>query len=171
MILDFETWKDELLFTGRIVQDSDPTVDGNEAQRRFLRYIELVEQVDGSEGAEALRALFQSVQMKDDYGAYQTTYRVMGRFPRELFARVLVQELPSLITSQPDWAGDFLVGLANGVSDPEGRTQIENFNDFVAAAPKEVQSPILNYIRAEENSGWLEHRVGILCPVPAEKAV
>jgi hypothetical protein len=163
MKLDHSTWKSELLFTGRIVQDGDKTVDPDEAHRRFLRYIELVEEVDGSEGADALVALFQSVQMKDDYGAYQTTYRIMGRFPDELFAKVFVQELPSLILRQPDWAGDFLVGIANGQGG-KWDYQIKMFNDAVAAAPAEVQRPIIDYIREQELSGWFRHRVGVLCP-------
>ena len=54
---DFAAWKNELLFTGRIVQDEGDSVDPNAAHRRSLRYCELVEQLDGAEGPEALAAL------------------------------------------------------------------------------------------------------------------
>jgi hypothetical protein len=107
MIDNFAAWKEELLFTGRIVQDEDETVSWEERHRRFLRYIELVEQLDGTERRDALAALLQSVQMTNDYGGYQTTYRVMGRFPDQEFTEVFVAELPALIMRQPDWAGDF----------------------------------------------------------------
>ena len=163
MAFEFSTWKEELLFTGRIVQDGDDSVPPEEAHRRFLRYVELVEQLDGSEGSEALTALFQSIQMKDDYGAYQTTYHVMARFPDKQFTNVFVDELPNLIARQPSWAGDFLVGLANGVGG-KWDYQIVMFNDAVAAAPPDIQRSIINYIRSEEKSGWLARRVHVLCP-------
>jgi hypothetical protein len=160
---DFAAWRDELLFTGRIVQDGDHSVDPNEAHRRFLRYCELVEELDGSEGPEAIAALFQSVQMKHDYGAYQTTYRVMGRFPDKEFIEVFVHELPSLIERLPDWAGDFLVGVANGQGG-KWDYQIGMFNDAVASSPPATRAAIVNYVRSQETSGWFEHRVGVLCP-------
>ena len=160
---DFAAWKDELLFTGRIVQDADKSVDPDEAHRRFMRYIELMEQLNGTEGPTALTALIQSVQMRDDYGAYQTTFRVMWRFPEKELIQVLVQELPNLIERLPDWAGDLLVSIANGQG---GRWdyQIAMFNDAVASAPSPVRRAIVEYVRGQEPSGWFEHRVGVLCP-------
>jgi hypothetical protein len=163
LIDDFAAWKNELLFTGRIVQDDDDSVDPEEAHRRFLRYCEMVDQLDGSEGPEAVAALIQSVQMKNDYGAYQTTYRIMGRFPDDVFAQVFVRELPSLIERQPDWAGDFLVGIANGQGG-KWDYQIAMFNGAVKSASPSVRSAIVDYVRSQELSGWFEHRVGVLCP-------
>lgn len=162
-INDFATWKEELLFTGRIVQDGDYSVHPDEAHRRFLRYCELIEQLDGSEGPKAIEVLFQSVQMKDDYGAYQTTYRIMGRFPDRDFIEIFVRELPSLIARLPDWAGDFLVGVANGQGG-KWEYQVGMFNNAVASAPPATRSAIVSYVRGQEISGWLEHRVGVLCP-------
>ena len=160
---DFETWKSELMFTGRIVQDDDETVDCDEAHRRFLRYIELLEQIDGTEGPEAVAALIQSVQMEHDYGAYQTTYRMFARFPDRDFFTTLVQELPALIARQPDLAGDFLVGIANGQGG-KWDYQIALFNNAVAIAPAAVRQPIVDYVRSQEPKGWFSNRVGVLCP-------
>jgi hypothetical protein len=163
-IHDFGAWRDELLFTGRIVQDADKSVDPAEAHRLFMRYIELMEQLNGSEGPTALTALIQSVQMRDDYGAYQTTFLVMWRFPEKELMQVVVQELPDLIARQPDWAGDLLVSIANGQG---GRWdyQITMFNEAVASAPGPVRRAIVDYVRGQESSGWFKHRVGVLCPV------
>lgn len=160
---DIAAWKEELLFTGRIVQDEDHSVDPDEKHRRFLRYIELMELIDGSEGPEALAALIQSVQMRNDYGAYQTTYCIMGRFPDKEFIEGLVHELPSLIARQPEWAGDFLVGIANGQGG-KWDYQIAMFNNAVASASPSVRRAIVNYVRSQEPSGWFSHRVGVLCP-------
>ncbi len=160
---NFAAWKDELLFTGRIVQDADKTVDPGEAHRRFMRYVELMEELNGSEGPTALTALVQSVQMRDDYGAYQTTFRVMWRFPEKELMHVIVQELTGLIARQPDWAGDLLVSIANGQGG-KWDYQIAMFNDAVGAAPALVRRAIVDYVRGQETSGWFKHRVEVLCP-------
>jgi hypothetical protein len=160
---DFAAWKEELLFTGRIVQDDDHSVSREEAHRRFLRYVELVEQADGSEGPKAVCALIRSMQMREDYGAYQSVYHAMARFPEKEFLEVLVQELPNLIERQPDWAGDFLVGIANGQGG-KWDYQIAMFNDAVASSSPSQRQVIVNYVRSQEPSGWFKHRVGVLCP-------
>jgi hypothetical protein len=46
---------EELMFTGRIVQDSDKSVDWPEREDRFNRYIELLESIQGDEGLETAR--------------------------------------------------------------------------------------------------------------------
>ncbi len=163
MAFDFEAWNTELMFTGKIVQDDDASVDQEEKHRRFLRYTELVEQLKGTEGRQALTTLFRSIQVNTDYGAYQTTYRIMGRFPDHEFIEVFVAELPSLINRLPDWAGDFLVGLANG-KDTKWDYQIGMFNEAVAKAPAAIRKPIIQYIRSQEPNGWFSNRVGVLCP-------
>lgn len=119
--------------------------------------------LDGSEGPTALAALVQSIQMRHDFGAYQTTFRVMWRFPEKELMQILVQELPDLIARQPDWAGDLLVSIANGQGG-KWDYQIAMFNDTVASASGPVRRAIVDYVRAQEPSGWFEHRVGVLCP-------
>ena len=55
------------------------------------------------------------MQAKNDYGAYQTTQRALGRFPSAIYLQTVIDELPALIDRQPDWAGELLCGLANSV--------------------------------------------------------
>jgi len=45
-ILDFNVWREELLFTGRIVADCDDSVHPEEKERRCWRYVELVQMAD-----------------------------------------------------------------------------------------------------------------------------
>ena len=87
----------------------------------------------------------------------------MGRFPGDEYIGVIVQELPALIARQPDWAGEFLVSIANGQGG-HWDYHIKFFNEDVAAAPPAARQAIVDYIRSQEESGWLTHRVGVLCP-------
>ena len=102
---DFDLWRKELLQTGGIVQDGDTSVPQEVAEKRFNRYVEMVEAVSGQEGIEAFMTLIESLQAKDDYGAYETTYRALWRFPPGVVAHGLVAALPRLIQRQPDRAG------------------------------------------------------------------
>jgi hypothetical protein len=163
MVANFKDWKEKLLLYGRIVQDGDSTVTPEEAERRFNRYIEILEELDGTEGEEVLAALFQSIQVEHDYGAYQTLWHTMARFPEDQFFTVLVNRLPTLIKQLPDWAGDILVGIANG-QDTKWEYQIQIFNDAVINTSAANRELIIEYIRVQEESGWFRHRVGVLCP-------
>ena len=102
---DFELWREELLQTGDIVQDGDTSVPQEAAEGRFKRYEEMVEAVSGQEGIEAFISLIESLQAKDDYGAYETTYRALWPFPSIVAAQGLVAALPRLIYSQHDQRG------------------------------------------------------------------
>ena len=159
----FEAWKSELIFTGDIVQDADDTVSHTERHARFMRYVELLDAVDGSEGIDAARAVIQSIQARDDYGAYQTTQRALGRFPPSISLQALIDELPSLIDRQRDWAGELLCGLANAVG-TECEPDIEKFIGLLVKTPSSSREVITDFIAKEEKGGWLEHRVGVLGP-------
>ena len=159
----FEEWRSELLFVGNIIQDSDSTVGSDEAERRFNRYIEMLDSLDGTEGPEYAQTIFESIQATDDYGAYQSAGHCAWKFGEEIFCKSLIHELPRLINEQPDWAGDFLVSIANGVG-TEHQSVIDTFNSLLASLPSETQSVISKYISDEEQSesGWLINRVGVL---------
>lgn len=158
---NFEEWRKELLFVGNIVQDSDDSVEGDEAERRFNRYIEMLETVTGSEGNEYALAIFESIQAEQDYGAYQTAGRAAWKYGESTFCSTLLHELPRLIRDLPDWAGDFLVSIANGEG-TEYQSTINVFNHLLGQLPIEHQSVIRKYIVSQETSGWLSHRVGVL---------
>ena len=158
---NFEKWRNELLLVGNIIQDADESITSEESERRFNRYIEMLESLDGTEGKIYAVAVFESVQAIDDYGAYQTANRAAWQFGEQVYCESLLQELPRLIKIIPDWAGDFLVSIANG-EETEHESVIRTFNKLLVSSPKEVREVILQYISAEENDGWFEHRVGVL---------
>lgn len=159
--MDTEKLIEEMLFTGNIVQDSDESVSWPERELRFNRYIELLDSVNGDEGLNIAKAIIKSMQAKQDYGAYQTTQRTLGRFPSEIYIDALISELPCLIKNNSDWAGELLCSLANS-AETRYSGDIELFNKALSSAACSKNEEILNYIRAQEREGWLEHRVGVL---------
>lgn len=161
MIDEFENWKAELLFTGNIVQDGDESVSDGERQQRFMRYMDMLEAIDGREGIEVARAIVQSIQVEDDYGAYQSTEHALGRFPSEIYLQAVVDELPDLIDRQKSWAGELLCGLANS-GGTEWESDIEQFNRLLKLAPTNHRERITRFIASEESAGWLKHRVNVL---------
>ncbi len=154
-------WKEELLLVGNIIQDSDESVPQEEAKRRFNRYIEMLDDVDGSEDPSCARAIFASVQAVDDYGAYQTTERAAWKFGEKCFCEALLQELPRLIKDLPDWAGNFLVSIANAQK-TEHESIILTFNQQLSTLLTKDKEVILNFIYEQEKDGWFEHRLGVL---------
>lgn len=159
--MDKNEFVDELMFTGDIVQDSDESVPWPEREDRFKRYIELLDSVNGDEGLEIARAIIRSMQAEQDYGAYQTTQSTLGKFPSEIYIKALISELPRLIQSNSEWAGELLCGLANSV-ERKYSSDIELFNKALANAEPGARDSILNYIKEQERDGWLEHRAKIL---------
>ena len=157
----FDSWREELLFVGKIIQDSDDSVDPEESERRFNRYTEMLDALEGNEGYEFALAVFESIQSIHDYGAYQTAGRAAWKFGERLFCIALLAQLPRLISDLPDWAGDFLVSIANGEG-TEYQSTIDMFNLLLCELPLENQLVIRDYIREQENSGWLEDRVRVL---------
>jgi hypothetical protein len=157
----FEDWKIELLHLGNIVQDVDASLPANEVERRFNRYVEMLEGLSGAEGFEYALAVMESIQAEQDYGAYQIAERAAFRFGEDTYCRVLIHELPRLIETLPDWAGDFLVSIANGQNTIYQST-IDKFNMLLSEAQPNVRSIIQAYITKEEQGGWFSHRVGVL---------
>ncbi len=161
MPTDFDRWKTELVRVGNIVQDADRSTPPEEAQRRFQRYIAMLDVLTGTEGPPYALAIFQSVQAEHDYGAYQAANRAAWRFGEPAYCAALLQELPRLINTLPDWAGDFLVGIANGAGTPHAPA-ITCFNTLLAATPPAEQALIAAFIAAEEDDGWFAHCPGVL---------
>ena len=157
----FDSWRAELLHVGNIVQDHDPGVSPEEASQRFNRYIEMLDSLKGDEGPEYAAAVFQSIQALHDYGAYQTAERVAWRFGEEMFCSALLAELPRLIESLPDWAGDFLVSIANAQDTPH-ESIISTFNTQLSASSPQIREAVRAFISQEEDDGWFSHRVGVL---------
>lgn len=95
-IPNFDTWRSELLATGRIAQDGDPPEVWDKSESDVKRYLELVEMACGIHEERVLGALLDSMQVEDDYEVYESTVRVMfsfsprsaGCLPRTLVSRV-----------------------------------------------------------------------------------
>jgi hypothetical protein len=157
----FDEWRKELLHVGNIVQDSDNSVSPDESEQRFNRYIEMLDLLGGTEGSEYTLAIFESIQAEHDYGAYQTACRSAWLFGEDNFCMSLIQELPRLIKTRPDWAGDFMVSIANGEG-TEHESVIKTFNRHLKSVSSDKKNVILEYINEQEKNGWFEHRVGVL---------
>ncbi|MGK5074009.1 hypothetical protein [Janthinobacterium sp. ZB1P44] len=168
MPTSFEHWKTELLILGNIVQDDDRTTPPDEAQQRFQRYCAMLDALTGKEGAQYALAIFQSVQAEHDYGAYQIANRAAWRYGETAYCMALLQELPRLIATLPDWAGEFLVGIANGAGTPHA-SAIACFNALLAGAPPAPQALIAAFIAEEEDDGWFEHCPGVLGAIACER--
>ena len=151
----------ELLFTGNIIQDSDESVPWPERETRFNRYIELLDSISGSEGLLVAKAIIQSMQSENDYGAYQTTQSTLGKFPSEEYIEALISELPSMIERKSEWAGELLCGLANSVG-TKYESDIHLFTKKLSESPTKSRNIVLQYINQQEHEGWLEHRIGVL---------
>ena len=157
----FEDWRSELLHVGNIVQDEDDSVAWDERETRFNRYVEMLDALQGTEGFEYALAVFESLQAENDYGAYQIAGRAAWRFGEVSYCKALVQELPRLVETLPDWAGDFLVSIANGEGTPDEST-IFVFNHLLSELDAAARQKIDDFIHREEASGWLQERVGVL---------
>lgn len=106
--MNVDKFKDELIFTGRIIHDSDESVIWLERENRFNRYIKLIESAKGNEGIETAQAIIQSMQSEQDYGAYQIAQSILGRFPGEIFTLALIKELPSFIHVNSECVGELI---------------------------------------------------------------
>jgi hypothetical protein len=163
MINDFDTWREELLFVGRIIQDGDNTVSSDERHRRFMRFVEMVDALTGTEGPAVIEALFDSIQVPDSYGAYCSIDHALSRFPEGDSLFGLVMALPRLIKELPDQAGEHLVSVANGIGGKWAH-HVDLVNAMIAQTDPCIRDVIISFVRSQETSGWLTHRVGVLCP-------
>lgn len=159
--MNIDEFEKEILFTGNIVQDSDTTIGWPERENRFNRYLELLDSINGTEGIYFARAIIKSMQADSDYGAYQTTQRVLGKFPSQIYIEAIILELPDLIKNNSEWAGEILCGLANSVN-TKYEDDIVLFNEKLSNSDSTSCRIILGYIHQQEIDGWLDHRVGVL---------
>jgi len=157
MSVDFQTWRRELLHTGDIVQDGDKPVPQPEREQRFNRYIEMLDAVSGQEGIETFIAIVDSLQARQDYGAYQRTYGTLRKFPASVAARGLIASLPRLIVRQPDCAGVILSELARSIHQ-ERHAVLSTFKRELSAASADTQKVIMDFVIQQESDGWLDGR-------------
>jgi hypothetical protein len=157
MITDFDNWKQELLSTGKIIQDEDDSKEAEESRGRlFDRYVELVKIAAGVHTSEVFQALMDSLQARHHYGAYNATFRALQSFPHPEFSQYLVASLPTLIRQNPgaraeEWVSDI---LCNVEDDAEVAQQ---FNFYLSQAPVEELNLISHFLfQLQENEGLAE---------------
>ncbi len=169
MNTDFHAWRKELLLTGDIVPDRDTSVSSKEAEQRFTRYVEMVYAVRGNEGIETFIALVDSLQSDQDYGAYQSTFSALWRFPARVSAQGLLVALPRLMKRRRDSAGDILGQLANNWMGEDGPNPLTAFRDALALTDAETRKTIMDFVAHQEDEGWLDgRRKGVIRPSRAE---
>ena len=156
----FDKWRAELCAVGRIVQDDDSSVSADDAESRFNRYISMLDAVTGNEHPDYALAILASIQSIHDYGAYQTTIDAALRFGPQRFSTALLTELPRLIEDLPDWAGELLNVVVNTTS----RDLVGPFNDVLLDCDEDRRELVVEFVRENEASGWLEHKRGLLAP-------
>lgn len=122
----------------------------------------MLDSLTGDEGYRYVLAVMESIQVEDDYGAYQAAGHAAWRFGEQAYCRAIIHELPRLIAAAPYWAGDFLVSIANGQGTPAEST-IRTFNGLLAETDPGNRAIIDAYIAEQEvGRGWLIGRIGVM---------
>jgi len=102
----------------------------------------------GQRGIEAFIAVLDSLQAKQDYGAYQRTYGILRRFPPSVAAQGLGAAIARLIERQPDCAGDILSQLADHHT-KRNLAVLSAFKSALAAASADAQKAIMDFVIRE----------------------
>ncbi|MCX4489983.1 hypothetical protein OG890_39535 [Streptomyces anulatus] len=148
---DFDAWRQELLATGDLVQDSDTSVSDDEARRRYDRYVALADMVDGTEGPRTVHALIASLRAEEDYGAHQAIYGALQHFPSEDLVSGMVLASADLLHIPRDHSGQVLQLLTLLASSHDLRT-------FTAACNRlepELRAGLGALIADHEDDEWL----------------
>ena len=87
-------WRTVLLHVGAGISDNETTLTSPDAARQTEAYATLCDYVCGNENTLVIRALLDSMQTGEDYGAYQPAIDAMKRFPPAMLAQQLINSLP-----------------------------------------------------------------------------
>src|SRR5689334_19351912 len=148
---EFEVWRRELLATGDLVQDGDDSINADEAERRWNRYVELADTVDGTEGPQTVHALITSLTAIEGYGAHEAVYGALERFPPGDLCRGTVMAAAELLTIPDDHSGQVLqlVTLLSNVDD------LQEFGVAFGQLSPELRAGLEALIARHEYDEWL----------------
>ncbi len=148
---EFEVWRRELLATSDLVQDDDDSIDEDEAERRWNRYVELAGNIDGTEGPWAVHVLITSLTALQDYGAHEAVFGALERFPPGALGRGTVMAAAELLTIPDDRSGHILqlLSLLSNVD------HLQAFGVAFAELPSNVRAGLESLIARHENNEWL----------------
>ncbi|SFE57551.1 hypothetical protein SAMN04487819_11713 [Actinopolyspora alba] len=143
-------WKVEIVECGEIVQDEDDTVPQDEAERRWNRYVELVLSVTGDEGPEGVVAIVSSLRAEEDYGAYESAYAALQRFPLADLGKGVAWAAEELTRIPYDPSGIVLVIVARLPAEAA-----EAFNQEIKSVPGDVRNRLRDVVDFHEANDWL----------------
>ncbi|PRW64743.1 hypothetical protein CEP50_02575 [Actinopolyspora mortivallis] len=143
-------WEVEIVECGDIVQDEDDTIPRVEAERRWNHYVELADSVTGDEGPEGVAAIVSSLRVQYDYGAYQSAYGALERFPPADLGKGIILAANELTRIPHDQSGDVILTL---VRSPAGAA--EAFNEVIKSFPGDVRNRIRDIVDFHESDEWL----------------
>ena len=144
-------WRTEVLAASHIVQDEDETIPAEEAERRFLRFVELLGVVDGNEDEAVFQTLLECLRPQDDYGAYQTLLSALWRWPPDLRGQYAARHLQQLVELNPEMAGDVLANIGSD------QVAARAFNAATASLQDAERRSLQAFIEQEEaDGGWLD---------------
>lgn len=148
---DFDAWRQELLWTGELVQDSDTSVSEEEAGDRFDRYVALADMIDGTEGAAAVQALIASLRAEEGYGAHEAVYGALERFPSQVLVSGTVMAAADLLSIPRDHSGQVLQLLTLLASSDDLRA----FGVACCRLEPELRAGLASLIADHEADEWL----------------
>jgi hypothetical protein len=160
----FDSWRDELLICGHIVQDADPLAGSPEATRLFERYLELLRNAKKRGDPDAVfQALIDSIMVRHDYGAYEATHNVIWSFSPEELGPLFARALPGLIErmGSDDQVGRFLCPLAGWARD----AYLKPFCRGLGALSSAQRETVMTWVAEQETSGWFEKEPGLIRPM------
>jgi len=157
-IPEFDSWRNELMLTGRIAQDGDSADAWEKSEAQVGRYLELLEMARGVYEKRVFQALLDSMQVEDDYEVYETTIGVIFSFPPEQFGSYLVECFASFLERDPERSGDFLSLMVN--NSKSGETNLHEFKRALRNTTQANRKAIAIFIKAQEKSGWLDTKRG-----------
>jgi hypothetical protein len=158
-IPDFETWREELISTGRIAQDGDPAEVWEQSKAQVARYLDLLDMARGVYEKRVFEALLDSMQVEDDYEVYETTVGVLFSFPPEQFGLYLTEFLPCFLERDPERAGDLLSLMVNNAKSSD--RNIVEFKCALRNADASSKETLFGFIKLQEKpGGWLDNKPG-----------
>jgi len=158
-IADFESWRRELISTGRMAQDGDPAEVWEQSEAQVARYLELLELARGVYEKEVFKALLDSMQVEDDYEVYETTIGLLLSFPFEQFGPYLAEYFPEFLARDKERAADFLSLMVNYAKD--GGKEIVEFKNAVRNSDRASREVIQGFVKLQEKpGGWLDNKPG-----------
>jgi len=104
------------------------------SETQELRFLTLVEQARTNLNYKTLKTLLKTYNSKPDYGTQERVESILAEADSELLARVILEEMPRLISEAPEWA-EVLLG-----QEIEHRSSI--IQQTLQSMPEEIKNAV-----------------------------